>query len=146
MILNRQDRIPLREPAFQRFLTRVQRELKLGRLDVTVCFVDNREIARLNGKFRGKRKPTDVLSFPQNGNGRRRTNLPKLESASFLGEIAISPQTARRNAKRFGRTLDEELRVLVLHGVLHLAGYNHEADDGEMEQIELRLRRKLGLK
>jgi probable rRNA maturation factor len=146
MILNRQQCVPLQEPVFQRFLARVQRELKLSRREVTVCFVEDGEIARLNGKFRGKRKPTDVLSFPKDGHGRNGSRLPELESANFLGEIAISPQTARRNAKRFGRTLDEELRVLVLHGVLHLAGYDHEADNGEMERIEMRLRRKLGLK
>jgi probable rRNA maturation factor len=145
MILNRQRRVPLREVVFQRFLVRVQGELKLRRHEVTVCFVDDREITRLNGKFRGKPKATDVLSFAENGNGHDSQTFPKSRSAKFLGEIAISPQAARRNAKRFGRTLNEELRVLVLHGVLHLAGYDHETDRGEMERIETRLRRKLGL-
>jgi probable rRNA maturation factor len=145
MILNRQHRVPLREDSFQRFLARVQRELKLSRRKVTVCFVDDRAIARLNGKFRGKPKPTDVLSFPSNGNGNGGREFPEVRSEKLLGEIAISPQAARRNAKQFGRTLDEELRILVLHGVLHLAGYDHEADHGEMDRIEMRLRRKLGL-
>jgi probable rRNA maturation factor len=143
MILNRQSRIPLQEKALARFLSSVQRELKLGRREVTVCFVEDREIARLNGQFRGKPKPTDVLSFPANGNGA--SDFPHASGASFLGDIAISPQAARRNGKQFGRTLDEEIRILILHGVLHLAGYDHEVDDGEMERIEMRLRKKLKL-
>jgi probable rRNA maturation factor len=63
----------------------------------------------------------------------------------FLGDIAISPRVARRNAKSLGRQLPEELKVLILHGVLHLLGYDHETDRGEMERIEMRLRRKLGV-
>jgi probable rRNA maturation factor len=105
--------------------------------------VEDREIARLNGKFRGKPKPTDVLSFPANGT--EAASFPNENGAKILGDIAISPQAARRNAKRFGRTLDEEIRILILHGVLHLAGYDHEVDDGEMERIEMCLRKKLKL-
>lgn len=143
MILNRQSRIPLQDKVLARFLTSVRREMKLGRREVTVCFVEDREIARLNRRFRGKPKPTDVLSFPANGTGA--SSFPNEKSAKVLGDIAISPQAARRNAKRFERTLDEEIRILILHGVLHLAGYDHEVDDGEMERIELRLRKKLKL-
>jgi len=62
-----------------------------------------------------------------------------------LGDIAISPETARRNARRFNRTLPDELRILILHGVLHLLGYDHETDRGEMLRLERRLRRELGL-
>src|SRR5580693_4995926 len=141
MILNRQSRIPLQDKVLARFLASVRRELKLGRREVTVCFVDDREIARLNRQFRGKSKPTDVLSFPANATGA--SDFPHANGTGFLGDIAISPQAARRNAKRFGRTLDEEIRVLILHGVLHLAGYDHEVDNGEMERIEMRLRKKL---
>ena len=143
MILNRQSRIPLQDTVLARFLNSVKRELKLGRREVTVCFVEDREIARLNGKFRGKPKPTDVLSFPANGTDA--SDFLCESGASFLGDIAISPQAAKRNAKRFGRTLNEELRILILHGVLHLLGYDHEADNGEMDRKETRLRRKLGL-
>lgn len=143
MILNRQSRIPLQDAVLARFLTSVRRELKLGRREVTVCFVDDREIARLNRRFRGKPKPTDVLSFP--GNGTAAKSFLIEHDKHFLGDIAICPRAAQRNAKHFGRTLDEEIRVLILHGVLHLAGYDHEVDNGEMERIEARLRRKLGL-
>ena len=147
MILNRQSRIPLQAAGLARFLASVRHELKLGRRELNVCFVDDREIARLNRRFRGKPKPTDVLSFPSNGTaeGNRAGDLSFAHDKRFLGDIAISPRVARRNAKRFGRTLDEELRVLMLHGVLHLMGYDHEADSGEMEQLEARLRTKLGL-
>jgi len=65
--------------------------------------------------------------------------------AYFLGDIAISPATARRNAKKYNRTLPSELQILILHGVLHLLGYDHETDRGQMTRIEHRLRRKLGL-
>ena len=66
-------------------------------------------------------------------------------SASYLGDIAIAPVVARENARRLGRTLNDELRVLILHGILHLVGYDHETDNGEMERRELRLRRTLGI-
>jgi probable rRNA maturation factor len=115
--------------------------MKLGRREVTVCFVDDREIAQLNRRFRGKPKPTDVLSFPVNADGP--DNFPSDRGTKFLGDIAISPEAAKRNARRLGRTLDEELRVLILHGVLHLAGYDHETDHGEMEVLEKLLRRRM---
>ena len=143
MILNRQSRILLQDAALARFLTSVRRELKLSRRELTVCFVGDREIARLNRQFRGKPKSTDVLSFPANGTGA--SDFQSAEGDKVLGDIAISPQAARRNARLFGRTFDEEIRILILHGVLHLAGYDHEVDNGEMERIEMRLRKKLKL-
>ena len=66
-------------------------------------------------------------------------------SASYLGDIAIAPVVARRNARRFGRTFGEEMRILILHGMLHLMGYDHETDTGEMDRRERRMRRTLGL-
>ena len=96
-----------------------------------------------NSRFRGKRKPTDVLSFPAealNSNGRNGRHRPaKRASGNYLGDIAISPAAARRNARRYGRTLDEELRVLMLHGVLHLLGYDHESE-AEAEVMEAKER------
>jgi probable rRNA maturation factor len=143
MILNRQNRIRIQQPTLARFEMRLCRELALGRRELTVCFVDDREIARLNKKFRGKAKPTDVLSFPTNAiDGAR---FPKIERENYLGDIAISPEMAKRNAQRDGRALDDELRVLILHGVLHLMGHDHETDGGQMERKEMRLRRKFGL-
>lgn len=155
MILNRQRRIRVALPPLRAFLARVQRELHLRAREVSVCLVSDAEIARLNRSFRGKRGPTDVLSFPANGAsraGKRRPaaranslRIADLRMSAYLGDIAISPQTARRNARRLGRPLAAELRVLILHGVLHLLGHDHESDRGEMDRLEQRLRRRLGL-
>ena len=135
MVLNRQNRYRIQRSEIEKYISQVRRVLKVGRREITVCFVGNAEIARLNRRFRRKPKPTDVLSFPTDGLDR-----------SQLGDIAISPEAASRNAKRFGRSLGDELRVLILHGTLHLLGYDHETDSGTMERKELRLRRKFGLK
>ena len=110
-------------------------------------FVTDAEMKRLNQEFRKKAKTTDVLSFPSETRNtpstlRRRTMEVR---GSFLGDIAISPTVARRNAKAFGRTMSEEICILMLHGVLHLLGYDHETDRGEMERVEATLRRRLGL-
>ena len=99
---------------------------------LTVCLVTNAQIARWNRGYRRKSKPTDVLSFPA-------------EEKSYLGDIAIAPAEARRNARRFGRTFEDEIRILILHGMLHLMGYDHETDTGQMDRREQRLRRTLGL-
>jgi probable rRNA maturation factor len=69
----------------------------------------------------------------------------KLKAGEYLGDIAISPATARRYARQNGRKLSSELRVLILHGVLHLLGYDHETDRGEMDRVERKLRKRFGL-
>jgi len=89
-------------------------------------------------KIGAKRKSTE--------NGFSSTSIASsASSASYLGDIAIAPAVARQNARRFGRTFDDELRILILHGILHLMGYDHETDGGQMERSERRLRRRLGL-
>jgi probable rRNA maturation factor len=144
MILNRQRRVRISLSSLETFLRQVQGELRLRGREVSVCMVSDRDIARMNRQFRGESKPTDVLSFPATPNGK--AHLPaNARMKSYLGDIAISPETARRNAKRLGRSLSAELRVLILHGALHLMGYDHEADSGEMDRVEARFRRKLGL-
>jgi probable rRNA maturation factor len=150
MILNRQRAVRVAQRPLRQFLARVQRELGIAAADVTICLVSDAEIARMNQVFRKKRGPTDVLSFPAIHRNKsvpwRRSRTKRAERARcFLGDVAISPATARGNAKRLGRTLPSELRILTLHGVLHLLGYDHETDQGEMDRIEARLRRKLGL-
>jgi probable rRNA maturation factor len=144
MILNRQREVRVALSPLEKFLGRVRKELRLNGREVSVCLVSDGEIAKLNRKYRGKAKPTDVLSFSAAPNGKSRV-LGDSQMASYLGDIAISPQTARRNARRYGRTLPDELRILILHGVLHLMGYDHEADGGEMERVEARLRQRMGL-
>ena len=67
------------------------------------------------------------------------------QGAEYIGDIAISPETARRNARRFSRSLPAEMRILILHGMIHLAGFDHETDHGEMDRLERRLRKRLGV-
>jgi probable rRNA maturation factor len=153
VVLNRQGSVAVRPRLLHTFLARAC-ELVLPRAaGVAVCLVSDAEIARLNRTYRGKGGATDVLSFPaaaRNGGAGGHTTALRLASRKaggtfHLGDIAISPAAARRNARTLGRSVPEELRVLILHGVLHLAGYDHETDEGEMERRELRLRRRLGI-
>ena len=148
MILNRQRRIPLTVKPLTRFCERVQRELGFPEESVTICFVSDPAMARMNRKFRDKRGPTDVLSFPAQPRTRRVRSMRRLQPVGaehYIGDIVISPETARRNAQRRSGGLASELRALILHGMIHLAGYDHEKDNGEMRHLERRLRRRLGL-
>jgi probable rRNA maturation factor len=153
MILNRQRSVRLSTRALESFLLRVRRELDLKQAQVTVCLVSDAEIAGMNESFRKKRGPTDVLSFPavklrQPSRSKRRPASvvsSSEDSDTSLGDIAIAPAVAKRNAKNFGRTLPAELKILILHGVLHLLGFDHEADRGEMDRTEKKLQRRLGL-
>jgi probable rRNA maturation factor len=155
MILNGQRRVPIALAPLATFFECARCELRFPHGSVTVRLVSDPAMARLNRDYRGKSGPTDVLSFPakRTANGQQTKALsPKrvrsqeaTENDSYVGDIAIAPETARRNARRFSRGLPAELRVLILHGMIHLAGYDHETDQGEMERLEQRLRRRLGL-
>jgi probable rRNA maturation factor len=124
----------LSETALARFLARAGRAARLrGRVNVLVT--TSRELRALNSRFRGKDKPTDVLSFapiPGMGNG-------------LAGDIAISAEIAAQSARHLGHSSAEEIKILALHGILHLAGYDHESDEGMMARKEVRLRNLLGL-
>jgi probable rRNA maturation factor len=155
-ILNRQRVVPVRLPPLHAFLMRMRRQLGLPQAHWTVALVSNAAIARMNEAFRQKKGPTDVLSFPEVQRPRptrlrawrpRPVHHPVDVSVTreYLGDIVIAPAIARRNARSYGRTLPRELKVLMLHGVLHLLGYDHENDRGEMNRLERSLRRKLGL-
>jgi probable rRNA maturation factor len=148
MILNRQRAVRLARRPLESFLRRAKHELGLQEAALTVCLVSDAEIARMNETFRKRKGPTDVLSFPAVARRKpvrllRRS--PLATPGESLGDIAISPATARRYAKKNGRKLSSELRVLILHGVLHLLGYDHETDRGEMDRVERKLRKRLGL-
>jgi len=152
MILNRQRAVRIAQRPLELFLARVGRALGLDEAAFTVCFVSDAEIARMNQAFRKKKGPTDVLSFP--AIERRRPAIAGLQrpgrlrssrASEFLGDIAIAPSVAHRNAQKLGRTMPNELRILILHGLLHLLGYDHETDRGQMSRLESRMRRKLGL-
>jgi probable rRNA maturation factor len=116
------------QQALARFATRAQ---KLAGVfgDVAVLITGRREIQRLNRRFRHKNKSTDVLSFPREEGG----------------DIAICAEIAQSNAQRFGHSATSEVKVLILHGMLHLAGYDHETDNGRMEKKEEQLRAQLKL-
>ena len=147
MILNRQRAVRVARRPLELFLRRVVKELRLGDSDVTVCFVSDAESARMNEAFRRKKGPTDVLSFPAERKKRKKLYAARTADTekSYLGDIAIAPATARRYAKKTGRSFAAELRVLMLHGVLHLLGYDHESDGGEMDRLEAKLRRRFGI-
>jgi len=120
--------------ALSRFLTAAKAAVGL-RGQVTVLLTTDGNIRGLNRKFRGKNKATDVLSFPAKGVG----------AEAIAGDLAISVSTARRQGAAHGHPLGVELKVLMLHGLLHLAGYDHEKDEGRMARRERLLRGKLGL-
>jgi probable rRNA maturation factor len=146
VILDRQRQVAVRLEPLREFERRLRRALRLGRRHFTVCLIDDAAMEQMNRRFRGKARPTDVLSFPWNDAGSR----PLMKRGSdpmrhFLGDIAISVETARRNARLEGHSLRNEIRWLILHGVLHLLGYNHETDGGAMTAREWALREELGL-
>ena len=118
-----------------RFSERVQRELGFPEESVSVCFVSDLAMARMNRKFRAKQGPTDVLSFP--------TDSTEPEFAGYLGDLIISAETAAHDAQELGLTFEVELRMLIIHGLLHLCGYDHETDRGAMSRLENRLREQL---
>ena len=134
---------PLRLPSIQtlartlaQFLTRAQAAVRL-RGQVTVLLTGDAAMRDLNARFRGKNQPTDVLSFRSEHSVRGTENV--------AGDVAISVETAIRQSFEQGHSLITEIKVLMLHGLLHLAGHDHETDAGEMRRREQSLRARLGL-
>jgi probable rRNA maturation factor len=130
VLLNRQRRRRVQAARLRRLLEGAARSLGVSG-EVALVLTRDPAVRDLNARYRGKDKPTDVLSFPGPG------------GPAGLGDIMISVDTAERNARRLGRTLQRELDVLALHGFLHVLGYDHETDDGTMDRLERRLRREL---
>jgi probable rRNA maturation factor len=134
MIVIRKPVPGLNAAALTRFVARAKGATRLkGSVDVLLA--GNSDLRALNRRFRGKNQPTDVLSFPPGDSPRN----------GFAGDIAISVDIASQNAKRLGHATAEEIKILCLHGLLHLAGFDHERDHGQMAKKELSLRRRLGL-
>ena len=124
----------LSTPALTRFLNRARAAIGLpGQVDILLA--DDPTLRHLNKTFRGKNKPTDVLSFPA----------PSAFAARHAGDLAISLETASRQAATQGHPLHDEIKILILHGLLHLSGEDHETDNGEMAAREATLRRELRL-
>jgi len=120
--------------ALDRFVARARRAAGL-KGTVNILITTSAEMKSLNRRFRGKDKPTDVLSFPAGPDAEKQ----------LAGEIAISAEIATKNARALGHSPAEEVKILVLHGVLHLRGYDHECDNGQMARREKQLRAKLHL-
>jgi probable rRNA maturation factor len=131
----------LSKPGLARFLSRARAAVGLEG-EVQVLLADDATLRRLNKAFRGKNAATDVLSFPA---AATTVFFAEPEGPELAGDLAISLETAARQAKRFGHSLSDEVRVLLLHGLLHLAGFDHEADSGEMAAREAELRQRLKL-
>ncbi len=137
MVILRKKITGLSPSALERFVLRARRAVHL-RDTVNVLVTNSQELRSLNRQFRGKDKATDVLSFPSPQLGLRKAK-------QIAGELAISADIARENASRLGHSAAEEIRILVLHGILHLAGFDHEQDNGAMAREETRLRQRLKL-
>ena len=138
-VVNRQRRVELDEERWREFGERALRKIGATDAGATVAFVSDRAMRELNRRWRGKRGTTDVLSFPA-----EQDEFEKVEGLT-LGDVVISVERAARQASEHGLTLENEIEQLILHGLLHLCGYDHEADAGEMDALELRLRRRLGI-
>jgi probable rRNA maturation factor len=123
-----------------RFLTAAQSAVRL-KGQVTVLLTTDATLRKLNRKFRGKNKATDILSFPAE------SSFPAegVSAENIAGDLAISVPTARKQAIEQGHSLSTEIKVLILHGLLHLAGHDHESDSGKMARRECQLRAKLSL-
>jgi probable rRNA maturation factor len=114
---------------------------RIGRAEavLTVTFIRDRAMRRLNRDYRGIDGPTDVLSFAYH----EEEEAPECDETNHIGDVVISVETAGRYARELGLSFDREIEFLVIHGALHLAGYDHETDDGEMNRVERKLRKEL---
>lgn len=139
MVILQKKVVGLNEGALDRFVSRARKAAGL-RGQVNVMVTSSAAMRSLNRKFRSLNKATDVLSFPSESataESRKKINL--------AGDVAISVDIALENAARLGHSVAEEIKILALHGILHLAGLDHERDNGEMARKEATLRRTLGL-
>jgi probable rRNA maturation factor len=127
----------LSSSTLERFVLRARRVVQL-RDPVNVLVTNSAELRSLNQRFRGADKATDVLSFPVSPEVSR-------QAKRVAGEVAVSADIARENASRFGHSVADEVKILVLHGILHLAGFDHERDNGRMARKENQLRLRLKL-
>ncbi len=152
-LVNLQKRYSVHSASLLAFARSLKRLLRLGNREFNICLVDDDAIRQLNVAYRGKDKATDVLSFPWvDSDGPLQLEAPLSSRhrecdgiTNFLGDVVLSVETARRNAAGEGHSTINEIRWLILHGVLHLLGYDHERDAGEMIALELAMREQLGV-
>jgi probable rRNA maturation factor len=138
-VVNRQRKVGLDCERWEKFAASALKVVPADGAGVTVAFVSDRAMRELNRRWRGKGGTTDVLSFPS-----AQDEFEKLEGLK-LGDVVISVEQAARQAAEHGLSFEDEVAQLILHGLLHLCGYDHETDRGEMNALELRLRRRLGI-
>jgi len=138
-VINRQRHRKIDAEQWREFSEKALQAIGAKKGDATIVFVSDRTIRELNIRFRGQNYATDVLSFPSEP-------APfEVENQSLLGEVVISVQRAAAQAKEHGLSFSNEVEQLILHGLLHLCGYDHETDRGQMNRLELRLRKRLGI-
>ena len=138
-IVNRQRNRKINAKQWREFGEKALQAIGSRKQEATIVFVGDEAIRKLNRQFRGQDYVTDVLSFPSEAEPF------EIENGSQLGEVVISVQRAAAQAKEHGLSFSDEVRQLILHGLLHLCGYDHETDNGQMNRLELRLRKKLGI-
>jgi probable rRNA maturation factor len=138
-VVSRQRKVSLDCDRWQAFTGRALKVVGKDSSGVTVAFVSDRAMRELNRMWRHNPGTTDVLSFPAEGDEFGSVDEPS------LGDVVISVEQAARQARENKLSFDEEIAQLILHGLLHLCGYDHSTDDGEMNRLEMRLRRKLGI-
>ena len=138
-VVNRQRKVSLDCERWREFAGKALKIAPSDGAGLTVAFVSDRVMRGLNRRWRGKEGTTDVLSFP--------AGQDEFEKAEWvtLGDVVISVEQAARQAAEHGLSFENEVEQLILHGVLHLCGYDHETDKGEMNRLEVRLRRRLGI-
>lgn len=132
-VVNRQRRLKIDTERWSKIAANALEAIGNSESSATIAFVSDKKIRELNRQFRNTDKATDVLSFPSGG------------TDEDLGDIAVSVETAAAQAKENGLSFEDEIAQLILHGLLHLSGYDHETDNGEMNKLELKLRKKLGI-
>jgi probable rRNA maturation factor len=138
-VINRQRRRKIVAKQWREFTERAMRAIGGDNRSATIVFVSDDAIRKLNRRFRGKSVATDVLSFPA------QAEPFEAENPKHLGDVVISVQRAATQAKENGLSFSREIEQLILHGLLHLCGYDHESDHGKMNRLELKLRKQLGI-
>jgi probable rRNA maturation factor len=139
-VVNRQRRRLMDCERWRNFAEKVLEKIGVSNEGATIAFVSDRVMRDLNCRFRGRDSTTDVLSFPS-----EQDEFEKVAEAATLGDVVVSVARAEAQSAEHGLEFEEEVAQLILHGLLHLRGYDHETDNGEMNRLELRLRRRLGI-
>ena len=139
-VINRQRLFPIDRRRLSSLAAATLAAIDHAPQSATIMFVRDPVMRKLNREYRNIDRPTDVLSFPSRDEG---SAPDRFADALFLGDVIVSADTALRQAREAGHTMEREVSELVIHGILHLCGYDHETDQGQMNRLELKLRRKL---